>query len=144
MTWPRPQSTQPPTQPPPPQLARQRAASTVVSLGGPDASAAAEGPAAASEALLARRREAVGEVHPRLRLALTLPWVGSTFPSWFPYFLASTNRSSYLVDWLIFHEEARLPPAGEVPPRSAPLTLDGASPALVSLSDVGAAQRTLF
>lgn len=116
----------------------------MVSLGAPDASAAAEGPAAASEALLARRREAVGEVHPRLRLALTLPWVGSTFPSWFPYFLASTNRSSYLVDWLIFHEEARLPPAGEVPPRSAPLTLDGASPALVSLSDVGAAQRALF
>jgi len=116
VTWPKPQSTQSPNQPPPPQQARQRAASTVVSLGAPDASAAAEGPAAASEALLARRREAVGEVHPRLRLALTLPWVGSTFPSWFPYFLASTNRSSYLVDWLIFHEEARLPPAGEVPP----------------------------
>ena len=72
------------------------------------------------QALLARRREAVGEVHPRLRLALTLPWVGSTFPSWFPYFLASTNRSSYLVDWLIFHEEARLPPAGEVPPTPPP------------------------
>ena len=44
--------------------------------------------------------------HPTYRLAFTVPWLGRSFPSWFPYFLASCRRSSFLVDWLIFHEDA--------------------------------------
>ena len=59
---------------------------------------------------------AAPERHPTYRLAFTVPWVGRTFPSWFPYFLASCRRSAFLVDWLIFHESAALPAAAEVPP----------------------------
>lgn len=51
-------------------------------------------------------RGAVPTRHPHYRLALTVPWIGKTFPSWFPYFLASARRSSFLVDWLVFHEGA--------------------------------------
>lgn len=47
--------------------------------------------------------------HPTYRLAFTVPWLGRNFPSWFPYFLASCGRSAFLVDWLIFHEDAQLP-----------------------------------
>ena len=59
---------------------------------------------------------AAPERHPTYRLAFTVPWIGRTFPSWFPYFLASCRRSAFLVDWLIFHESAALPAAAEVPP----------------------------
>lgn len=54
--------------------------------------------------------------HPLYRLAFTVPWVGKSFPSWMPYFLSSCRRSGFLVDWLIFHEDAQLPAAEEVPP----------------------------
>lgn len=54
--------------------------------------------------------------HPTYRLAFTVPWVGKSFPSWMPYFLSSCRRSGFLVDWLIFHEDAQLPGAEEVPP----------------------------
>ena len=54
--------------------------------------------------------------HPSYRLAFTVPWVGKSFPSWMPYFLSSCRRSGFLVDWLIFHEDAQLPAAEEVPP----------------------------
>jgi len=59
---------------------------------------------------------AAPERHPTYRLAFTVPWIGRTFPSWFPYFLASCRRSAFLVDWLIFHESAALPAAAEIPP----------------------------
>ncbi len=36
-----------------------------------------------------------------------VPWIGKKFPSWFPYFLASCDRSAYIADWLIFHEAPR-------------------------------------
>ncbi len=55
------------------------------------------------------------ERHPTFRVAFTVPWIGRTFPSWFPYFLASCRRSAFLADWLIFHESAVLPGAGEAP-----------------------------
>lgn len=47
--------------------------------------------------------------HPRYRVALVVPWLGTEFPSWFPYFVESCRASEYLVDVLIFHESARLP-----------------------------------
>jgi hypothetical protein len=56
------------------------------------------------------------ERHPQYRIALTVPWIGKTFPSWFPYFLSSCRRSHFLADWLIFHEGARMPDADEIPP----------------------------
>ena len=30
--------------------------------------------------------------HPTYRLAFTVPWIGRSFPSWFPYFVASCGR----------------------------------------------------
>ena len=54
--------------------------------------------------------------HPKYRIAFTVPWIGKTFPSWFPYFLSSCRRSTFLADWLIFHEGAKLPDPQEVPP----------------------------
>ena len=42
--------------------------------------------------------------HPEFRIAFTLPWIGSAFPVWAPYFFASCSRSSFIADWLIFHE----------------------------------------
>jgi hypothetical protein len=54
--------------------------------------------------------------HPSYRIAFTVPWIGRSFPSWFPYFLSSCRRSAFIADWLIFHEEARLPALEEVPP----------------------------
>lgn len=44
--------------------------------------------------------------HPEFRLALVVPWLGSSFPPWFPYFVLSCGRSAFMVDWLIFHEDA--------------------------------------
>jgi hypothetical protein len=52
--------------------------------------------------------------HPTYRLAFTVPWLGRNFPSWFPYFVASCGRSAFLVDWLIFHEDAQLPAAEDM------------------------------
>ena len=54
--------------------------------------------------------------HPRYRIAFTVPWIGKTFPSWFPYFLSSCHRSDFIADWLIFHEGAKMPSPEEVPP----------------------------
>jgi hypothetical protein len=54
--------------------------------------------------------------HPQYRIAFTVPWIGSSFPSWFPYFLSSCRRSAFIADWLIFHEGAKMPPASEIPP----------------------------
>ena len=54
--------------------------------------------------------------HPQFRLAFTVPWIGKTFPSWFPYFLSSCRRSAFVADWLIFHEGAEMPGKDEVPP----------------------------
>ena len=62
-----------------------------------------------------QRVDALPARHPVYRLAFTVPWIGSTFPSWFPYFLSSCNRSAFLADWLIFHESAELPSSSEVP-----------------------------
>ena len=56
------------------------------------------------------------ERHPQYRIAFTVPWIGHTFPSWFPYFLSSCRRSAFLADWLIFHEGAHVPGKDEVPP----------------------------
>ena len=53
--------------------------------------------------------------HPRFRVAFTVPWIGKTFPSWFPYFLSSCRRSAFIADWLIFHEGAQMPATDEVP-----------------------------
>ena len=47
--------------------------------------------------------------HPTYRIAFTVPWIGKSFPSWFPYFLSSCRRSAFLADWLIFHEGAQMP-----------------------------------
>ena len=41
-------------------------------------------PRVSSETAAARR--AAGR-HPRYRLALVVPWLGDSFPSWFPYFV---------------------------------------------------------
>ena len=54
--------------------------------------------------------------HPQYRIAFTVPWIGKTFPSWFPYFLSSCGRSNFIADWLIFHEGAKMPLPEEVPP----------------------------
>eukprot|EP00736_Rhodelphis_marinus_P009776 Rmarinus@m.25999 len=48
--------------------------------------------------------------HPTYRIAFLLPWLGSSFPIWFNYFLRSLWKSEYLADFLIFHEGAPLPP----------------------------------
>ena len=40
---------------------------------------------------------------------MVVPWLGDSFPSWMPYFLESCKRSDYLVDWLIFHQDAAVP-----------------------------------
>ena len=53
--------------------------------------------------------------HPRWRLAFTVPWIGSKFPSWFPYFLQSAERSAFIADWVIFHEGSELPESSEIP-----------------------------
>ena len=53
-------------------------------------------------------RRAAGR-HPTFRLAMVVPWLGDSFPSWMPYFLESCKRSDYLVDWLIFHQDAAVP-----------------------------------
>ena len=69
-------------------------------------------PLAGTQALAAAAVQDGGLVpsrHPTYRLAFTVPWLGRNFPSWFPYFLASCGRSAFLVDWLIFHEDAQLP-----------------------------------
>ncbi|KAJ1631953.1 hypothetical protein T492DRAFT_1143699 [Pavlovales sp. CCMP2436] len=49
---------------------------------------------------------ALPEHHPEFRLALIVPWLGTFFPPWFAYFLASAGRSAIVADWLIFHEGA--------------------------------------
>ena len=54
--------------------------------------------------------------HPDFRLAMLIPWLGPAFPRWFPLFIASCTGSDYLVDWLIFHEDAAI----DVPPESVP------------------------
>ena len=74
--------------------------------------------AAAAEAAAAElaRPARPGERHPTYRLAFTVPWIGASFPPWMEYFLASCGRSAYLADWLIFHEDAALPDASEIPP----------------------------
>ena len=54
--------------------------------------------------------------HPKYRIAFTVPWIGKTFPSWFPFFLSSCRRSAFIADWLIFHEGAKMPAPEEVPP----------------------------
>lgn len=56
-----------------------------------------------------KRRAALSALptrHPEFRVALVVPWLGLSFPSWFPYFLTSCERSAFLADWLIFHESA--------------------------------------
>ena len=59
-------------------------------------------------AALAAARRAAGR-HPTYRLAMVVPWLGEQFPPWFEHFLESCRRSDYLVDWLIFHQNAQLP-----------------------------------
>lgn len=44
--------------------------------------------------------------HPEFRLAMIVPWLGAELPRWFDLFVASCAGSAYLVDWLIFHEDA--------------------------------------
>ena len=68
--------------------------------------ASAAWPAPSAETIAARR--AAGR-HPTYRLALVVPWLGSEFPTWFPYFAESCRVSDYLADILIFHENAKLP-----------------------------------
>ena len=58
-------------------------------------------------AQLAAARRAAGR-HPRYRLALVVPWLGDSFPSWFPYFVESCRASDYIADVLIFHENAKV------------------------------------
>ena len=65
------------------------------------------------DAALSAARRAAGR-HPTFRLAMVVPWLGDTFPSWMAYFLESCKRADYLVDWLIFHQDAAVPPS--VPP----------------------------
>ena len=60
-----------------------------------------------SSATVAARR-AAGQ-HPTYRIALVVPWLGSEFPTWFPYFVESCRTSEYLTDVLVFHEAAKLP-----------------------------------
>lgn len=43
--------------------------------------------------------------HPHYRIAMIVVWLGGP-PPWFAHFAASAARSSYLVDWLLFHEGA--------------------------------------
>ncbi len=57
-----------------------------------------------------RARRAAGR-HPTFRLAMVVPWLGDSFPSWMVYFLESCKRADYLVDWLICHQDAAVPPA---------------------------------
>ena len=45
-----------------------------------------------------------------------MPWIGKSFPPWFPYFLSSCRRSAFLADWLIFHEGASYSGQEELPP----------------------------
>ena len=51
-----------------------------------------------------------GKRHPTYRLAMLIPWVND-LPPWLSYFVATAQRSEYLVDWLIFHETLT-PPRG--------------------------------
>lgn len=37
------------------------------------------------------------------RVAMLVPWVNE-LPPWLAYFITTAQRSSFLVDWLIFHE----------------------------------------
>lgn len=73
---------------------------------GPSASAEAAGSAfpRVDEVLRASRR-AAGQ-HPEFRVAMIIPWLGSSFPHWFPLFVWSCGGSDYLFDWLVFHEDA--------------------------------------
>ena len=66
--------------------------------------------------------QSLGDVttrHPQYRIAFTVPWIGKTFPSWFPYFLSSCRRSNFIADWLIFHEGAKMPSPDEILPTSS-------------------------
>lgn len=47
--------------------------------------------------------EPCGARHPTFRLAMVVPWV-TDMPPWITYFVASARRSSYLADFLVFHE----------------------------------------
>lgn len=60
--------------------------------------------------------------HPRFRLALTVPWIGRSFPPWFRYFTASCERSAFLADWLIFHEGASYDHEESLVPLLTPFT----------------------
>jgi len=59
-------------------------------------------------------RLACAQKHPRYRIAVLSPWItnSNAFPPWFyPYFLSTLGRSSFLVDWLVVHEGVREPPS---------------------------------
>ena len=56
---------------------------------------------------LSVRRRAAGQ-QPEFRVAMIIPWLGPSFPRWFPLFVASCAGSDHLVDWLVFHEDASL------------------------------------
>jgi hypothetical protein len=67
------------------------------------------------DALRARRR-AAGQ-HPDFRVAMLVPWLGPSFPPWFPLFVASCGGSDYLFDWLLFYEDASVDvPTNRIPP----------------------------
>ena len=75
----------------------------------PSGQEAAGAPSAAVPPELVAARRAVGR-HPMFRLAMVVPWLGGSFPSWMEHFLASCAQSDYLVDWLVFHQDAEVPP----------------------------------
>lgn len=54
-------------------------------------------------------REQVPPRHPEHRIAVVIPWLGSSFPVWMNFFVESCKSNRFLVDWLIFHEGADLP-----------------------------------
>ena len=53
-----------------------------------------------------------GKHHPSFRIAMLIPWVNE-LPPWLSYFVATAQRSEYLIDWLVFHETLS-------PPRNLP------------------------
>jgi len=53
-----------------------------------------------------------GKRHPTFRLAMLIPWVNE-LPPWLTYFVTTAQRSSFLIDWIIFHE--MLTPPGHLP-----------------------------
>lgn len=78
--------------------------------------------------------------HPRYRIAIVIAWLGPS-PAWFAHFAASAARSSYLVDFLLFHEGELDAPPVTTSARRAPLPRNVIS---INVGDGGLAAKFGF